>query len=111
MKTSKAGHIAPSIITVSENKYQSKFSRKKDLDGYSSAEILSQSKNTASAAQSPNLLTFKVPKNQFQGINPARLCSLAGRYDNPIPTRFLAPIHCFKIPAQASWQLDKGVNF
>ncbi len=22
----------------------------------------------------------------------ARLCSLAGRYDNPIPTRFLAPI-------------------
>jgi hypothetical protein len=27
----------------------------------------------------------------------ARLCSLAGRYDNPIPTRFLAPIDCLKI--------------
>jgi hypothetical protein len=27
-------------------------------------------------------------------------CSLAGRYDNPIPSRFLAPIDCLKIPAQ-----------
>jgi hypothetical protein len=27
-------------------------------------------------------------------------CSPAGRYDNPIPTRFLAPINCSKIPAQ-----------
>ncbi len=25
--------------------------------------------------------------------------SLAGRYDNPIPARFLAPIDCLKIPA------------
>ncbi len=25
--------------------------------------------------------------------------SLAGRYDNPIPTRFLAPIDCLKIQA------------
>ncbi len=24
------------------------------------------------------------------------LCSLAGRYDNPIPTRFLVPIDCLK---------------
>ncbi len=37
--------------------------------------------------------------NRFQGINSASLCSLAGRYDNPIPTRFLAPIDCLKIPA------------
>jgi hypothetical protein len=29
------------------------------------------------------------------------VCSLAGRYDNPIPTRFLAPIDCLKIPALA----------
>jgi hypothetical protein len=35
------------------------------------------------------------------GIDSARLCSLAGRYDNPIPTRFPAPIDCSKIPAQA----------
>ncbi len=41
--------------------------------------------------------TFKEPKNRFQGTNSY----LAGRYDNPIPTRFLAPIDCFKIPALA----------
>ena len=29
----------------------------------------------------------------------ASLSSLVGRYDNPIPTRFLAPIHCSKVPA------------
>ena len=28
------------------------------------------------------------------------ICSLAGRYDNPILSRFLAPIDCLKIPAQ-----------
>jgi hypothetical protein len=37
-----------------------------------------------------------------QGINSASLCSLAGRYDNPIPTRCLAPIDFFKIPALVS---------
>jgi hypothetical protein len=46
--------------------------------------------------QSPNFLTFKEPKNRFQGTNSARLCSLAGRYDNPIPTRFLATNRLFK---------------
>ncbi len=38
-------------------------------------------------------------RNRFQGIDSASLCSLAGQYDNPIPTRFLAPIDCYKIPA------------
>ena len=54
------------------------------------------------------------PRNRCQGINSASLCSLAGRYDNPvpsrclapieflydnpIPTRFLAPKDCYKIP-------------
>jgi hypothetical protein len=33
-------------------------------------------------------------------MNSASLCSMAGRYDNPIPTRFLAPVDCLKIPAQ-----------
>jgi hypothetical protein len=47
----------------------------------------------------PEFFNFlKEPKNLFQGTNSARLCSLAGRYDNPIPTRFLAPIDCLKIP-------------
>jgi hypothetical protein len=45
-------------------------------------------------------LTFKETRNRFQGINSASLCSLAGRYDNLTPTRFLAPIDCLKIPAQ-----------
>ncbi len=51
--------------------------------------------------------TFKEPKNRFQGTNSPRLCSLAGRYDNPIPTRFLAPLDNLKIPAQVSFlQVD-----
>jgi hypothetical protein len=33
-------------------------------------------------------------------MNSTSLCSLAGLYNNPIPTRFLAPIDCLKIPAQ-----------
>jgi hypothetical protein len=32
------------------------------------------------------------------GIDFASLCSMSGRYENPIPTRFLAPIDCSKIP-------------
>jgi hypothetical protein len=32
-------------------------------------------------------------------MNSASLCSLAGRYDNPIPPRFLAPTDFLKIPA------------
>jgi hypothetical protein len=39
-----------------------------------------------------NLITWVL--NFFLSV-----CSLAGRYDNPIPTRFLAPIDCSKIPA------------
>ncbi len=36
------------------------------------------------------------------GIDSASLCRLAGRYDNSIPTLFLAPIDCSKIPAKES---------
>jgi hypothetical protein len=39
------------------------------------------------------------PVNRFQEINSASLCSLAGRYGNPIPTWFLALIDCLKFPA------------
>ncbi len=39
------------------------------------------------------------PRNQFQGMTSASLCSLAGRYDNRLPPRFLAPIDSLKIPA------------
>jgi hypothetical protein len=34
-------------------------------------------------------------------MNSASLCSQAGRYENPIPPRCLAPIDFLKIPAQA----------
>jgi hypothetical protein len=39
---------------------------------------------------------------RIPGIDSASPCSLAGRYNNPIPTRFLAPIDCSKIPTQTS---------
>ncbi len=41
------------------------------------------------------------PQNWFQGMNSASLCSLAGRYDNPVPPRFLAPIDFLKSPGYA----------
>ncbi len=44
---------------------------------------------------------FMGPRNWFQGMNSASLFSLAGRYDSPIPHRFLAPIDFLKIPALA----------
>ncbi len=47
----------------------------------------------------PEFLTFKEPRNLFQGIDSAILCSPAGRYDNLIPSPFLAPTDCLKIPA------------
>ncbi len=58
----------------------------------------------------PVFLNFIEPRNRFQGKNSASLCSLAGRYDNPVPTQFLAPIDCLKIPApvlQQEAQTDK----
>jgi hypothetical protein len=42
---------------------------------------------------------FKLLKSP--GIDVNSLCSLAGWYENPIPTRFLAPIDYSKIPAVA----------
>jgi hypothetical protein len=50
---------------------------------------------------------FMGPRNRFQGMNSASLYSLAGRDDNPIPPRFLAPIDFLKIPAQD----DVGVTY
>jgi hypothetical protein len=44
--------------------------------------------------------TIMEPRNRLKGMNSTSLCSLADRYYNPIPTRFLASIDCLKIPAQ-----------
>jgi hypothetical protein len=40
-----------------------------------------------------------IRKNEFR---QPTVCSRAGRYDNPIPPQFLAPIDFLKIPALAS---------
>jgi hypothetical protein len=48
--------------------------------------------------QSPYFQTFMEPRNRYQGMNSASLCSLAGRYDNPFPPRFLASIDSLNIP-------------
>ncbi len=46
------------------------------------AEILQQSKGVRNREE---------PSCPEQESIPSNLCSLAGRYDNPIPTRFLSP--------------------
>jgi hypothetical protein len=38
-----------------------------------------------------------IPRNQLRHV-----CIMAGRYDNPIPTGFLVPTDCSKIPAQST---------
>ncbi len=43
-------------------------------------------------------------------MNSASLCSLAGRYENPIPPQCLAPIDFLKIPALISANGDGCVN-
>jgi hypothetical protein len=50
----------------------------------------------------PQCFVCSEPENRFQGTSSARLCSLAGLYDNPVPTLFLAHIDCLKIPAQVT---------
>ena len=50
------------------------------------------------------------PRNRFQGMNSVSLCSLAGRYDNPIPTRFLAPMDCLKIPSLVIQCVDRKLK-
>jgi hypothetical protein len=51
---------------------------------------------------------FMEPRNRFQGMNSARLCSLPGRDDIPIPTQFLAYIECLKIPALYLFTQGRG---
>ncbi len=44
-------------------------------------------------------------------VPPGCVCSLAGRYDNPIPTLFLAPIDCFKIPAHSDKKISSSSSY
>jgi hypothetical protein len=53
---------------------------------------------------------FKLVRSPgIEGVNSASLCSLAGRSDNHIPTRFLAPMDCLKNPALAG-RYDKPIS-
>ncbi len=67
--------------------------------------------STCTASPEPVFLNVygMEPRNRFQVMNSASLCSLTGRYDNPVPTRFLAPTDCLKIPAQGAktrWEMS-----
>jgi hypothetical protein len=68
---------------------------------YTSVSTVSTLQNYFKGIRGPckNFFVFPRPRSRFQGMNSASLCSLAGRYDNPIPPRFLAPIDSLKIPA------------
>jgi hypothetical protein len=68
---------------------------KKIIFQYKTAEMQPSSRSRLAARD----YIFKLLRSPE--IDSASLCSLAGRYDNPIPTRFLAP-ECSKIPAQQS---------
>ncbi len=54
---------------------------------------------------------FMGPRHWFQGMNSASLWSLAGRYENPIPPRCLAPIDFLKIPALILLRLQEKMLF
>ncbi len=47
-----------------------------------------------------------IPRNEFR----QPMYSLAGRYDNPIPTRFRAPIDCLKIPSLVIQCVDRKLK-
>jgi hypothetical protein len=68
---------------------------------------------SSTANSMPRARIFKLLRswrNRLKGIDSANLCRLAGRYDNPIPTRFLARKDCYKIPAQnGSMKEHRGV--
>ncbi len=53
---------------------------------------------------------LRSPEIYFKESIPPAYYSLAGRYDNPIPTRFLAPIHYSQIPAQYVYNVTMGVH-
>ncbi len=58
----------------------------------------------------PVFLNVHGAQESIPRMNSASLCSLAVRYDNPIPTRFLAPIDCLKIPALDACDLDDSYS-
>ncbi len=71
-------------------------------EDWGSQDCRGQDSSRTITTTEPVFLNAWGPRNRFQGMNSASLCSLAGRYDNPLPPRILAPIDSLKIPAQIS---------
>ncbi len=72
------------------------FSPKYELNLRCLMKIVFASSFLLSLVQSKKKHLLTEPRNRFHGMNSASLCNLAGWYDNPILTRFLAPIDCLK---------------
>ncbi len=68
------------------------------------------SRNGPSRCHEAVFLNVYGAQESIQGMNSASLWSLAGRYDNHIPTRFLSPIDCLKIPALSSIEERGGIR-
>jgi hypothetical protein len=70
-------------------------------------------KNLPLALLVPNCPKFKPSINTFVALyvqeSTAILCSMVGRYDNPIPIRFLAPTDCSKIPFIDQFNSDDDI--
>ncbi len=114
---SKVCNLSPYLLTFNESGIDSASLcslagryNKQGLNGARQAGnwLLGPLKSLQIRALSPKLLTIKEPSTgilkllRIQGIDSPSLCSLVARYDNRIPTRFLTPIDCYKIPAQES---------
>ncbi len=56
--------------------------------------------NSASLCSLAGRYNNTIPPRFLTPIDSSKIPALAGRYVNPIPTRFVAPIDCLKIPAQ-----------
>ncbi len=52
----------------------------------------------------------ELSRNRVVLYRPAKLHRLAGRYYNPIPTQFLAPIDCSEIPVLLLFGLPEQQN-
>jgi hypothetical protein len=104
--TCKKIHIQYTYCAVRNRSVQNQLGEETIPWPFPNSSIQSKEKDTRGegagqwSVQSPYFLNVYGAQNRFQGMNSASLCSLAGQYDNPIPTPFLAPIDCLKIPAR-----------
>jgi hypothetical protein len=102
-------NIKSTKIIYQKNKFQQKEGSIGTRHGKNQSKQINRMKRQH--AEHVFLNVYAEPRNRFQGINSASLCNLAGRYDNPIPTRCLAPIDFLKIPAQDSVETKKKMQF